>query len=176
MIGILTYNKNGSDKHELVDTISSQNLESYYDILGTFICVCNKDLKKIYENLILKLYLNKKYYPTAQEMFQLVQNTYKILNYDEYRLFYDKYGKDPFKLSDTSEKGKDSCLHKRDPNGEILNLFLNNVENEKNFVVYQNFPKEKPNQNTLYDMFTLLFPIIIICLVPFIETLLLDQH
>lgn len=172
----MTYNKNGSDNHELVDTISSQDLESYYDILGTSIYVCNKDLKRIYENLISKLYLNKKYYPNAQEMFQLVQNTCKTLNYDEYRLIYDKYGKDPFKLSDTLEKSRDSCFNKRDPNGEILTLFLNNVENEKNFVMYQNFPKEKPNQNSLYDMLTLLFPIIIIRSVPFIETLLLDQH
>lgn len=163
---------------QLISNILSQDPEAYYDILGTTISVSNKDLKQIYKRLALRLHPDKSPSPNAQEAFTLVQKAYQILNNSTYKSFYDKYGKDPLILLEKikNQRVKDGCFHQRDPNGEILNMFLDHAETDGKFVVYQNTPKKKEPKQNILNVLTLLFPLIVICLLPLVESLLLDQQ
>ncbi|CAL9733891.1 hypothetical protein MOSE0_C05644 [Monosporozyma servazzii] len=165
---------------QLITSILSHDPQAYYDILGTSISVSNKDLKQIYKRLLIQLHpdKNRNSSSNSKEAFARVQKAYQILNNDTYKSFYDKYGKDPLLLLEKikNQKLAKDKSHKRDPQGEILNLFLDHVETDAKFVIYQNTPKKRePKQNTLNTL-TLLFPLIVICLLPILELLFLDAQ
>lgn len=187
MGSIFKANKASSKKYtsqinndQLITRILSYDPQAYYDILGTTISVSSKELKQIYKRLLIKLHpdKNKNTSLEAKEAFTRVQKAYQILNNKIYKSFYDKYGKDPLILLEKikNQKMANDKSHKRDPQGEILNIFLDHVEKDGKFVIYQNTPKKRePKQNVLNTL-TLLFPLIVICLLPILELLFLDQQ
>lgn len=156
--------------------ILSREGNSFYDILGLNLTASEEEIKNAYRSLAMELHPDKNKFPGASEAFNLVTKAFKILNNEAHKSFYDKFGNDPSKRKSVTS----NVVHKRDPNGDILNSFLRTTPQNNDFVVVVNNRQKSGNEHSKLakkskvEILQTLLPLILLMALPLIEILLFD--